>query len=438
MTAIPMVGAFASVFTGLFSGLKSLFTKAAKEIAKEIRNEMSEIMNAYRNQETTLVRTLTELQQKREEAIRRLSGKKGGSKELAELLPELDRAIRDLQNEQKRIFEAFEKKLNLLKIEEFKRDTKQAFDEIIKTYNEYINAGGDVVKATEYVQLSFAELRNNLQKDLDEELREYNENLQRELESWTQGAEDELGRLISKEQRAAMDIADLRKKYAEDHKNRLEEIKKAEDDLYQFILDKEEEIENIKNEGIAERRKSTIQDKLDRIAAIQDEIQEQRTATQERIEQIKDEDEAARQKMENDITRINNVLERERQAHEERMNDIQTEGLEKIAQMQQELDYLDEMLSRWREIAEAANSVTDAIREWNEEYGASANPFTRYDTPEPSINPNDVTSPNMLQSGATTNNVFNVDVSISGANLTVDDVETAVYDALSKARRMVF
>jgi len=96
------------------------------------------------------------------------------------------------------------------------------------------------------------------------------------------------------------------------------------------------------------------------------------------------------------------------------------------------------MLSRWREIAEAANSVTDAIREWNEEYGASANPFTRYDTPEPSINPNDVTSPNMLQSGATTNNVFNVDVSISGANLTVDDVETAVYDALSKARRMVF
>jgi len=438
MTAIPMVGAFASVFTGLFSGLKSLFTKAAKEIAKEIRNEMSEIMNAYRNQETTLVRTLTELQQKREEAIRRLSGKKGGSKELAELLPELDRAIRDLQNEQKRIFEAFEKKLNLLKIEEFKRDTKQAFDEIIASYNEYINAGGDVAKANEFIQLSFAELRSKLQKDLDEELRDYNENLQKELESWTRGAEDELGRLISKEQRAAMDIADLRKKYAEDHKNRLEDIKQAEDDLYQFILDKEEEIEGIKNEGIAERRKSTIQDKLDRIAAIQDEIQEQRTATQERIAQIKDEDEAARQKMENDIIRINNVLERERQAHEERMQDIQTEGLEKIAQMQQELDYLDEMLSRWREIAEAANSVTDAIREWNEEYSASSNPFTRDDTPEPSISINDATYPNMLQSGSIANNVFNVDVSISGTNLTADDVETAVYDALSKARRMVF
>lgn len=457
MNALPTMMGFVGVFSGIastiFSAIKGAFTRAAKRIAEEIHNDMTAIMTRYQNEEANLITTLNTLIAKRQEAVSRLSHRKGGQDELNQLLPEFDQAIADLQKQQKQIFENFDKQLKLLLIDENLRDIQTQFDNIIETYKEYVDAGGEIAKANQFMTLSFEQLIDKLEKEKATELKEMQEAIDDEMKSWLQGAEDELGVLISMEMKAAQDIADIQEELAKRQKERVEQVKDLETDLAKFIEDKEKEINDIKNEGLAERRKSTTQDKLDRIAAIQDEISQQRLQTQQRIQEIKEEDAADQVRSDNEITRINNRLVREREAHEERIREIKAEGQEKIDQLTRELQFINDLIAAYGELADVAASVHNAMFGVHSHVsggspgsvsGGIGTALTDqqidqrlWDVMRDAFSNG---SNQIVKAGlraANTNNEFNVEVHVTKANATDKDIETAVYSAITKAARRV-
>lgn len=164
-------GPFGAIFrgiSGLFSSIGSLFTRAARRAAKEINQNLQEILAAYRGGTVALGETIRKLEAERESAIRRLSGKKGGRKELDKLLPEFDRALDDLRARQRAIFEQFDASLDLLRTGEAFRDVAAEVREVIRQYREYGDAGGDLAKANEFLSRSLEQLRASSAVELAE------------------------------------------------------------------------------------------------------------------------------------------------------------------------------------------------------------------------------------------------------------------------------
>jgi hypothetical protein len=164
-------GPFGAIFRGLsgfFSSIGGLFTRAARRAAKEIRQNLQEILAAYRAGSTALGETIRKLEAERESAIRRLSGKKGGRKELDKLLPEFDRALAELRARQQAIFEQFDASLELLRTGEAFRDVAADVREVIRQYREYVDAGGDLTRANEFLSRSLEELRASSAVELGE------------------------------------------------------------------------------------------------------------------------------------------------------------------------------------------------------------------------------------------------------------------------------
>ena len=104
-----------SVISAIGRAISGIFTRAARRIAREIQRSFQETVNAYNAGGLTLAETIRRIEQERENAIRRLSGKKGGRKELDKLLPDFDRTLAELQARQRAILEQFEASLDLLR-----------------------------------------------------------------------------------------------------------------------------------------------------------------------------------------------------------------------------------------------------------------------------------------------------------------------------------
>lgn len=161
-------GAIVRGIGGLFSTIGGLFTRAARRAAREIKEHLQEILAAYRDGTVALGETIRKLEAERESAIRRLSGKKGGRKELDKLLPDFDRALADLRARQRAIFEQFDASLDLLRTGEAFRDVAAEVREVIRQYREYVDAGGDLAKANEFLSRSLEQLRASSAVELTE------------------------------------------------------------------------------------------------------------------------------------------------------------------------------------------------------------------------------------------------------------------------------
>jgi hypothetical protein len=148
-----ILGSFGRLFTGLF-------TRAARNIAKEIRGHVSEILNSFQAGSVALGETIQRLENEREQAIRRLSGKKGGRKELDKLLPGIDNALAELHSQQKAIFEQFDARLELLRTGAAFRDVAEDVREAVRQYRAYVDAGGDLARANEFLSRSLEEIRS--------------------------------------------------------------------------------------------------------------------------------------------------------------------------------------------------------------------------------------------------------------------------------------
>jgi hypothetical protein len=96
----PLSGAGGGFFGAIGSLFTGLFTRGAKNAAKSISREFQNIITAFNTGSANLGETIRQLETERANAIQRLSGKKGGRKELNKLLPQFDEALATLRTEQ--------------------------------------------------------------------------------------------------------------------------------------------------------------------------------------------------------------------------------------------------------------------------------------------------------------------------------------------------
>lgn len=150
-----VAGTVLSAAGTFFSFIGGLFTAAAKKIADDIQKEVSNLMEKYSTGQATLVSTLNSLEQERTSAIQQLSGKKGGQKELDQLLPQLDQQIDSLKQQQKQTITSFENQLSVLQqSSSVLGNFLQTWQQINQQVTDYINAGGDAAKAQQFLSLS--------------------------------------------------------------------------------------------------------------------------------------------------------------------------------------------------------------------------------------------------------------------------------------------
>jgi hypothetical protein len=165
----PIAGAVVGAIGAGLSVIGGLFTRAARKLAESIKRDISYIMNQFQLGNITLIQTISRLQAERAKAIRELSGKKGGKKELDKILPELDNQIAQLQKQAADIKDAFDFDLGKLRLHsEELEDLADDWHAINQQVKEYIGAGGDAAKAAEFLQLKLRNIKEQATRDLRE------------------------------------------------------------------------------------------------------------------------------------------------------------------------------------------------------------------------------------------------------------------------------
>lgn len=158
-TAGGILRSIGGLVSAIGTALTNLFRRAAQRLAREIRQNFEHITAAYREGSLTLSQTIQQLEAQRADAIRRLSSKKGGRKELEKLLPQFDAALADLRARQQAVFEQFDAQLDLLRVGEAFRDVAGEVRELVRQYRSYVDAGGDLARANEFLSRSLEQVR---------------------------------------------------------------------------------------------------------------------------------------------------------------------------------------------------------------------------------------------------------------------------------------
>jgi hypothetical protein len=165
----PIAGAVVGAIGAGLSVIGGLFTRAARKLAEQLKRDISNIMNQFQLGNITLIQTISRLEAARAKAIRELSGKKGGKKELDKILPELDNQIAQLQKQAADIKDAFDFDLGKLRLHsEELEDLADDWHAINQQVKEYIGAGGDAAKAAEFLQLKLRNIKEQATRDLRE------------------------------------------------------------------------------------------------------------------------------------------------------------------------------------------------------------------------------------------------------------------------------
>lgn len=154
-----IVSAIGGIVSSIGSAISGLFRKAARDVARQIKGTFGEIVLAYREGSATLGQTIEQLEAERAEAIRRLSRKKGGRAELKKLLPQFDQALASLHAQQQAIFERFDEQLEVLRTGEAFRGVAADVRDVVRQFRAYVDAGGDLGRANEFLSRSLEEIR---------------------------------------------------------------------------------------------------------------------------------------------------------------------------------------------------------------------------------------------------------------------------------------
>jgi hypothetical protein len=157
-----MAGPIAGAIGGIFSAVSSIFQQEVQETVEKVQKNIALAMSAYQNQQATLVQTLAAVQQQEASAIAKLSGQKGGSAALANLLPQLDNQIAQLQLQIKMTKINFENSLQDLTLNN--TALSGVFDkwqQINTQVQAYLGAGGSVAEANQLISDSLRDIKKN-------------------------------------------------------------------------------------------------------------------------------------------------------------------------------------------------------------------------------------------------------------------------------------
>lgn len=166
----------------IVSMIGGMFTKGARKLAAQISKAINSTLNSFNAGTLNLGPAIAQLEKQRADAINRLSGKKGGQKELDKILPEIDSAIAQLKRQQKEIFEAFDKELKILRLPDQFRDIGKSVEELNEKIRAFLDAGGNYLQAQEYLARSLQDIFRNASRTLREDELEVIDLLQREID----------------------------------------------------------------------------------------------------------------------------------------------------------------------------------------------------------------------------------------------------------------
>ena len=275
-----------SVFGAIGSFFSGLFKRAAQNAAKEIRRAFERVIGEFNAGSATLGATIQQLERERERAIRRLSGKKGGRDELEKLLPQFDQTLGQLRQRQQAIFEEFETSLALLRAGEAFRDVAAEVRNLIQQYRTYVDAGGDLALANEFLSRSLEQLRSESATEFAEgEQRAIEDALQ--LNDLLRQREDLLAEAAEDERRIlTRGVLERQRTVAQDKTVELEAVRRGRDErlaaldqdirLLQLKVDIESRVFDLTQERVAletrllELKAHEFEREATRLAALRD------------------------------------------------------------------------------------------------------------------------------------------------------------------------
>jgi hypothetical protein len=150
-----IIGAAAGAIVGAISG-------AALEATQKLADRMSAAFKAVIIEVQSGTQTLTSGIQLQigniQNAVTQLSGRKGGRDQLKKILPDMESQLQQLQSQQRQVLQTMDQTLNVLNAPEAYQQQLTSIDSIIQKYTQYIQAGGSVVNANQFLQDSFKQL----------------------------------------------------------------------------------------------------------------------------------------------------------------------------------------------------------------------------------------------------------------------------------------
>lgn len=160
-----VVGAIGGGIAALFGGGK----KKTEKLASDIKEQVKDTLNAINEGTTSLVDGLAELQKEREDAVKRLSGKKGGAAALKDITDSLDAQVAQLKAKQKQILDKFNVTVGELASPPGTESYVQTISQIASTLKDAADAGASTAQQIQYLNLSLDQLKKKVGSDLRSE-----------------------------------------------------------------------------------------------------------------------------------------------------------------------------------------------------------------------------------------------------------------------------
>jgi hypothetical protein len=176
-SALPGIGAAVGVVGGVVSMIGNMFAAQAKHIAEDVQKKFDNIMQNYQNNTASFTETMAALQQEQSTAIAQLSGTKGGSGYLAQILLQVQQTEAALRAQVVQAQNNFEIQTStIMQSTEVGKQWMQTWASIEQQVKDYLyKNGGNAALATEFQN---AELADQARKIQDQ----YNQGLQQAVQ----------------------------------------------------------------------------------------------------------------------------------------------------------------------------------------------------------------------------------------------------------------
>lgn len=161
-----LIGGGAGLITGIFSGKAE---KQAEQLAQKIVAMFNAVQTEIQNGTQTLSQGILQQISTIETAVSQLSGKKGGRQQLENILPQMEQQLQQLQQQQQQTIKQMDQNLDVINTPIPYQSTLQQVQQIIDTYQQYIQAGGNVANANEFLRQSFVNLVQNGMNELNQD-----------------------------------------------------------------------------------------------------------------------------------------------------------------------------------------------------------------------------------------------------------------------------
>lgn len=149
------IGSAVGAIVGIFSGI---FEQAAQKMAQNLTNSFNQVSQALGTGAISLSQALAQETAIMNQAIAQLSGQKGGQSQLAQILPGMQATIEKLQDQQAQIFKTMDETTQMLSAPQAYDSQISQINQILTQYQNYIDAGGQVAEANEFLTESFQRL----------------------------------------------------------------------------------------------------------------------------------------------------------------------------------------------------------------------------------------------------------------------------------------